>query len=54
MFEKALVLHTVLKNDAASGRSVEAGLEEIKNLTAAIDLDIVAAETVVLDRKSVV
>lgn len=50
MFEKALVLHTVLKNDAAAGRSVEAGLEEIKNLTAAIDLDIVAAETVVLPR----
>ena len=37
MFEKALVLHTVLKNDAAAGRSVEAGLEEIKNLTAAIE-----------------
>lgn len=51
MSEKTFVLHPVLKNDAgSSGRSVQAGLEEIKNLTAAIDLNVVAAEAVLLNK----
>lgn len=51
MSEKTFVLHPVLKNDAdTSGRSVQAGLEEIKNLTAAIDLIVVAAEAVLLNK----
>lgn len=50
MSEKTFVLHPVLKADAGKGRSPEAGLEEIKNLTAAIDLTVVAAEAVLLNR----
>lgn len=50
MSEKAFVLHPVLKNRPDTGRSVQAGLEEIKNLTAAIDLDIACAESVVLNQ----
>ena len=50
MSEKTYVLHPVLKDKADSGRTSQAGLEEIKNLTAAIDLTIVAAETVLLNR----
>lgn len=54
MSEKTFVLHPVLKNDAdTSGRSVQAGLEEIKNLTAAIDLIVVAAEAVLLNKTNV-
>ncbi|HAW34387.1 MAG TPA: GTPase HflX, partial [Alphaproteobacteria bacterium] len=48
--EKAFVLHPVLKNRPDAGRSIQAGLEEIKNLTAAIDLDVVCAESVVLNQ----
>lgn len=50
MSEKTFVLHPVLKNAADTGRSVQAGLEEIKNLTAAIDLIVVAAEAVLLNK----
>ena len=50
MSEKTFVLHPVLKNADSTGRSVQAGLEEIKNLTAAIDLTVVAAETVLLNK----
>lgn len=50
MSEKTFVLHPVLKNADGTGRSVQAGLEEIKNLTAAIDLTVVAAETVLLNK----
>ena len=50
MSEKAFVLHPVLKNRPDAGRSIQAGLEEIKNLTAAIDLDVVCAESVVLNQ----
>ncbi|MBR1944991.1 MAG: GTPase HflX [Alphaproteobacteria bacterium] len=48
--EKTFVLNPVLKDKADTGRSSQAGLEEIKNLTAAIDLTVVAAETVLLNR----
>jgi len=48
--ERTFVLHPVLKNADGTGRSVQAGLEEIKNLTAAIDLTVVAAETVLLNK----
>ncbi len=50
MSERTFVLHPVLKNADGTGRSVQAGLEEIKNLTAAIDLTVVAAETVLLNK----
>ena len=50
MSEKTFVLNPVLKDKADTGRSSQAGLEEIKNLTAAIDLTVVAAETVLLNR----
>ena len=50
MSEKTFVLHPVLKDKNDSGRTVQAGLEEIENLTAAIDLKIVAAESVLLNR----
>lgn len=50
MSEKTFVLHPVLKDKADTGRTSQAGLEEIKNLTAAIDLTVVAAETVLLNR----
>ena len=50
MSEKTFVLHPVLKGSSSTGRSDQAGLEEIKNLTAAIDLTVVAAETVLLNR----
>ncbi len=50
MSEKTFVLHPVLKNAADTGRSVQAGLEEIKNLTAAINLTITAAESVELKK----
>ena len=43
MSERTFVFCPVLKN-SAEGRSVEARLEEAKNLAAAIDLDVVAAE----------
>ena len=50
MSEKTFVLHPVLKDKTGTGRSSQAELEEIKNLTAAIDLTVVAAETVLLNR----
>lgn len=50
MSEKTFVLHPVLKDKADTGRSTQAGLEEIKNLTAAIDLEIIAAEVLLLNR----
>ena len=49
MSEKTLVLHPVLKNTPDTGRSAQAELEEIKNLTAAIDLTVVAADVVTLN-----
>lgn len=39
-----------MKDRAGTGRTSQAGLEEIKNLTAAIDLTVVAAEAVSLNR----
>lgn len=50
MSEKTLVLHPVLKNVDDNGRSVQAAVEEIKNLTAAIDLTVVAAEPVIVNK----
>ena len=50
MSEKTFVLHPVLKGKNDRLRSDRAGLEEIKNLTAAIDLTVVAAEAVLLNR----
>ena len=50
MSEKTFVLHPVLKGKNDRLRSDQAGLEEIKNLTAAIDLTVVAAEAVLLNR----
>ena len=48
MSERTFIFCPVLKNDSGGMRSVEARLEEAKNLTAAIDLNVVAAETVPL------
>ncbi|MBO4644767.1 MAG: GTPase HflX [Alphaproteobacteria bacterium] len=48
--EKTFVLNPVLKGKTDTERSDRAGLEEIKNLTAAIDLTVVAAESVLLSR----
>ncbi|MCQ2914309.1 MAG: GTPase HflX [Alphaproteobacteria bacterium] len=53
MSDKTFVLHPVLKNGTNSERSADAGLEEIKNLTAAIDLEVVAAEVVYLNKINV-
>lgn len=50
MSEKTFVLHPVLKDKADVSRTHQAGLEEIKNLTAAIDLTVVAAEAVLLSK----
>lgn len=50
MSERTFVLHPILKTDAEDIRTPEAGLEEIKNLTVAIDLTVVAAETVFLNK----
>lgn len=50
MSEKTFVLHPVLKDRTGTVRSSQAELEEIKNLTAAIDLTVVAAESVLLNR----
>ena len=50
MSEKTFVLNPVLKSKTDTERSDQAGLEEIKNLTAAIDLTVVAAESVLLSR----
>lgn len=41
---KTIVIHPVVKTAADPLRTAAAGLEEIKNLTAAIDLEIVAAQ----------
>lgn len=46
MSERTLVLHPILKSDAGAGRSPEARLEEAKSLTAAIDLNVIAAEVI--------
>ena len=50
MSEKTFVLNPVLKGKTDAKRFDQAGLEEIKNLTAAIDLSVVAAESVLLNR----
>ena len=48
MSDKTLVIHPVVKAGNSSLRTPEAGLEEIKNLTAAISLDVVDARIVFL------
>ena len=50
MSEKTFVLNPVVKGKNDKIRSDRAELEEIKNLTAAIDLTVVAAESVLLNR----
>ncbi len=50
MSEKTFVLNPVVKGKNDKKRSDRAELEEIKNLTAAIDLTVVAAESVLLNR----
>lgn len=49
MSERTFVLSPVLKAENSASRSAEARLEEAKNLTAAIDLNVVAAETLVVN-----
>jgi GTP-binding protein HflX len=49
--ERALVLHPDLRAAGREARDVEARLEEAVGLTQAIDLDIVAAEIVRVDRR---
>ncbi len=49
MSERTLVLSPVFKAENSSNRSAEARLEEAKSLTAAIDLNVAAAETLVIN-----
>ncbi len=50
MSEKTFVLHPVLKKQTDTGRSLQAGLEEIKNLTTAINLVVVKDKAVILNK----
>lgn len=49
MLEKTLVLHLSLKNDNSESRTNQSQLDEIVNLTKAIDLEVIVSDSVVLN-----